>query len=126
MATMSLTNSAMIIKGEVVTRPQTPAHLTVTGVTLTATGKLAQVKLHGETLILQGVHFVTRPSGRESHLSRYLVGVCSRTGRLVEIFVEAVKGIQNALFKAKTVVQQALVGLFGRGLSAQQYVEAFR
>ena len=113
-------NSAMIIPGQLITRPSTPEPLRVAGVSELGSSGQFRVTLNGQNVILRKVRLITRPSGRKRHLSRYLVGISDLTGAVVEIFLGVVKGARNALFNLKGVLQRSALKLFSRGLNPRQ------
>ena len=82
---------------------------------------LAQITIRpGLSLLLRQAKIVTRPSGRQSHLSRYLIGVCTQTGIIVEVFLNRIDGLKGKLFQAQTTIKQRLIRRLSRTLSTQQ------
>jgi len=64
----------------------------------------------GASLTLRAARIITRPSGREAHLSRYLVGICTRTGVWVEVFLERVSGLAVRVFGLRVRLSRWLAG----------------
>lgn len=122
-ALATLTDKTMIIPGRIAARPQTPKPMRATGVTLLGSGRRAGVKLGNRTVILRSVRLVTRPSGRKRHLSRYLVGIDVVTGKLLEIFLEAVKGTREMCFRLKETLRRGVLKLISQGLNLRQMIE---
>lgn len=82
----------------------------------------AIVKLGKQTVQLYCTRIITKASGRiRRHLSKYLVGR-DENGTLHEIFLGVVEGSRGMIFRARVVIQQGLLRLFGAGLSIYQKV----
>ena len=72
------------------------------------------------SLLLRQAKIITRPSGKQSHLSRYLVGICTQTGMIIEVFLDRIEGLKGILFQAKTRIKQHLIRRLSKSLSPQQ------
>lgn len=86
------------------------------GVILQDNGRRAIVKSRDDSFALHSVQIVTRRSGRNTHLSRYLIGTDMR-GTRHDIFIERVP---SALTKISVELQKIAVRLFGAGLSYRE------
>ena len=79
------------------------------GITIIGKGRLVKIQLHSQSVILSQVKTVVRPSGRKSHLARYLVGVCNQSKQVWEVFLEVVEDIRNKLHHLKNAIQEKLL-----------------
>ena len=119
----ALNFSTRIIEGQLARRPDKRYALTMAaGVSLTMQGKMAWLKLAGRSILLRGIRFIVRPSGRGLHLSRYLVGI-GEDGAVWEIFLERVRGLRERLFQLRRNAQRGLMRLAAAGLNPRQAIE---
>ena len=101
-----LPSKPTVIDGQVTEQPVSPF-----AYVLAAQTKLVRVAVKaGASLTLRAVKIITRPSGRRVHLSRYLVGICTRTGLRVEVFLERVSGLAEHCFTARLNLSRWLAG----------------
>ena len=113
--TTSFLTQAKIIEGKLVSRVK-PKLISQNG--------LARISVRqGISRLLRQAKIITRPSGKKSHLSRYLIGICTQTGILIEVFLERVDGLKGLIFQAKTRVKQGLIRRLSKTLSPQQTLE---
>ena len=113
--TTTFLSQARIIEGKLVSTPK-PTCISPQG--------LARVTIRqGLSLLLRQARIITRPSGKHSHLSRYLVGICTQTGVIVEVFLKRVDGLRNRVFQAKVALKQSLIRRLSQSLSSQQRLE---
>jgi len=100
------TMNTLVVPGQVISAsPKWKA----AGITLIGKGRLVKIQLHGQSIILGQVKTVVRPSGRKSHLARYLVGVCNQTKQRWEVFLEVVEDIRNKFHQLKNAIQAKLL-----------------
>lgn len=108
---MILEYDRRIINGQLITRPpaQQQTYLAA-GISPPTKQHYAHITLAGQAITLRAARIIIRPSGKYyRHLSRYLIGICTATGRIYEIFLETVQGLKRYLFKASAWVQTRLL-----------------
>ena len=116
--------SARVIEGQLVRRQDGRRVLaTAAGVSLIGNGRMAYLRLAGKAIWLRAIRFVVRPSGRFTHLSRYLVGV-GEDGVVWEVFLERVRGARERLFQVRRGIQRGLMRLTSAGFNPRQAFSA--
>jgi len=116
--------SARIIEGQLVRRQDKRQLIpAAAGVSLAMQGKMAWLKVAGRSILLRAIRFVVRPSGRFTHLSRYLVGV-GEDGVVWEVFLERVRGVRERLFQMRRGIQRGLMRLLSAGFNPRQALSA--
>ncbi|MEM7028008.1 MAG: hypothetical protein AAF629_00340 [Chloroflexota bacterium] len=113
--TTSFLTQAKIIEGKLVStvRPK-----------LISQRGLARISVRqGLSLPLRQAKIIIRPSGKRSHLSRYLIGICAQTGILIEVFLERVDGLKGLIFQTKARINQGLIRQLSKSLSPQQTLD---
>jgi hypothetical protein len=111
------------VKGKLIDK-EPPQAFRQAGVNLLQRRGMVRITISGKAVFLRSARIVTRVSGRKAHLSRYLVGICTETGHLFEVFLEAISGIREQLFQWRLAIGKQLLQWLAGSLSPLQALQA--